>query len=53
MITKISEWIMITFLAIAFVRFMCICMGHMDERALNACDEEEKDVLRALRGSLC
>lgn len=50
---KISEGIMITFFAIAFVRFLCICIGQEDGCALDRADEEEKAVLRAVRDSIC
>lgn len=49
MITKVTEWAIVMFLAIAFVRFMNICMNRDNEDVLDRADDAEASVLKAIR----
>lgn len=50
MITKTLEWIAVTFLAIAFVRFLSVCMNRDDMFSWDRTEEAESAVMKALCG---
>ena len=46
--SKLLENIIITLLAIAFIRFIIIAIGRENSEALNRADDEELGLLKAL-----